>query len=238
MEFRILGPLDAREEGEPLPLGGPKQRALLAVLLLHANEVVSADRLIDALWGERAPETAAHTLQVYVSQVRKALRSAGDDARDVLVTRPPGYLLRVQTNELDLEIFKEQVEEGRRALAEGDPAKAARLLAAGLDQWRGPPLDEFAYETFAQAPIAELEGLRLSAIEDKIDANLALGRHPDLAGNSRRSWPNTHCGSGCEPSTCWRSTVPIARRRRWRRIEKRDGCLQMSWASTPLPPAS
>jgi WD40 repeat protein/DNA-binding SARP family transcriptional activator len=171
-----------REEGEALPLGGTKQRALLAVLLLHANEVVSVDRLIDALWGERALETAAHTLQVYVSQVRKSLRSAGDGARDVLVTRPPGYLLRVQTNELDLEIFKEQVEKGRRAMAEGDPAEAARLLAAGLDQWRGPPLDEFAYETFAQAPIAELEELRLSAIEDKIDANLALGGHQDLVG--------------------------------------------------------
>ena len=182
MEFRILGPLEVREEGEALPLGGAKQRALLAVLLLHANEAVSADRLIDALWGERAPETAAHTLQVYVSQVRKALRSAGNGARDVLVTRPPGYLLRVQANELDLEIFKEQVEQGRRAMAEGDPAEAARLLAAGLDQWRGPPLDEFAYETFAQATIAELEELRLSAIEDKIDANLALGRHPDLVG--------------------------------------------------------
>jgi len=182
MEFRILGPFEVREEGEALPLGGAKQRALLAVLLLHANEAVSADRLIDALWGERAPETAAHTLQVYVSQVRKALRSAEDGARDVLVTRPPGYLLRVQTNELDLEIFKEQVEQGRRAMAEGDPAEAARLLAAGLDQWRGPPLEEFAYETFAQATIAKLEELRLSAIEDKIEADLALGRHPDLVG--------------------------------------------------------
>ena len=182
MEFRILGPLEVWEEGEALPLGGTKQRALLAVLLLHANEVVSADRLIDALWGERALGTAGHTLQVYVSQMRKSLRSAGNGARDVLVTRPPGYLLRVQTNELDLEIFKEQVEQGRRAMAEGDPAEAARLLATGLDQWRGPPLDEFAYETFAQATIAELEELRLSAIEDKIDANLALGRHPDLVG--------------------------------------------------------
>lgn len=182
MEFRILGPLEVREKGEALPLGGAKQRALLAVLLLHANEAVSADRLIDALWGERAPEKAAHTLQVYVSQVRKALRSAGDGARDVLVTRPSGYLLRVQTNELDLEIFKEQVEQGRRAMDEGDPAEAARLLTAGLDQWRGPPLDEFAYEAFAQATIAKLEELRLSAIEDKIDANLALGRHGDLVG--------------------------------------------------------
>ena len=182
MEFRILGPLEVREKGKALPLGGAKQRALLAVLLLHANEVVSADRLIDALWDERASETAAHTLQVYVSQVRKALRSAGDGARDVLVTRPSGYLLRVQTNELDLEIFKEQVEQGRQAMAEGDPAEAARLLTAGLDQWRGPPLDEFAYETFAQATIAKLEELKLSAIEDKIDANLALGRHPDLVG--------------------------------------------------------
>jgi DNA-binding SARP family transcriptional activator/pimeloyl-ACP methyl ester carboxylesterase len=182
MEFRILGPLEVREKGKALPLGGAKQRALLAVLLLHANEAVSADRLIDALWGEGAAETAAHTLQVYVSQVRKALRSAEDGARDVLVTRPPGYLLRVQANELDLEIFKEQVEQGRRAMAEGDPAEAARLLAAGLDQWRGPPLDEFAYETFAQATIAELEELRLSAIEDRIDADLALERHPDLVG--------------------------------------------------------
>src|SRR6059058_5975220 len=112
MEFRILGPLEVLEEGERLPLGGPKQRALLAVLLLHANEVVAADRLIDALWGERAPETVAHTLQVYVSQVRKALRSARDGAPEsVLVTRPPGYLLRVDHHELDLDAFKERVEE-------------------------------------------------------------------------------------------------------------------------------
>jgi WD40 repeat protein/DNA-binding SARP family transcriptional activator len=183
LEFRILGPLEVREEGEALLLGGAKQRALIAVLLLHANEVVSADRLIDALWGERAPETSAHTLQVYVSQVRKAFRSTRNGGPDsVLVTRPPGYLLRVHRHELDLDVFTEQVEEGRRATAEGDPATAARLLAAGLDLWRGPPLDEFAYETFAQAPIAKLVELRLSAIEDEIDANLALGRHPDLVG--------------------------------------------------------
>ncbi len=183
MEFRILGPLEVREEGEALSLGGAKQRALLAVLLLHANEVVSAGRLIDALWGERAPETAAHILQVYVSQLRKALRSARDGAPEsILVTRHPGYLLRVHRHELDLDVFKEQVEEGRRAMAEGDPARAKRLLAAALDLWRGPPLDEFAYETFAQVTIANLEELRLSALEDEIDANLALGRHPDLVG--------------------------------------------------------
>jgi WD40 repeat protein/DNA-binding SARP family transcriptional activator len=183
MEFRILGPLEVLEEGRPLPLGGPKQQALLAVLLLHANEVVSADRLIDALWGERAPETAAHTLQVYVSQVRKALRSARDGAPEsVLVTRPPGYLLRVGHHELDLDAFKERVEEGRRAMAEGDPARAARLFAEGLDLWRGPPLGEFAYETFAQPAIATLEELRRSALEDRVDADLASGRHADLVG--------------------------------------------------------
>src|SRR5712692_1192882 len=136
MEFRILGPLEAVEEGQPVKLGGARQRALLAVLLTRANEVVSADRVIDELWGDTPPKTAANTVQYYVSQLRKALGA------DRIVTRPPGYLIRVGPGELDLERFESLVGEGG---AEG--------LREALALWRGAPLADFAYEAFAQASI-------------------------------------------------------------------------------------
>jgi class 3 adenylate cyclase len=181
MEFRILGPLEVADDGRLLSLGGAKQRALLAVLLLHADQVVSADRLIDALWGEEAPNTAGHSLHEYVSQVRKRLRSArGTASEDVIITSAPGYVIQIADHELDLRLFEKRVAEGRGALAEGDPARAAQALTDALELWRGPPLAEFAYETFAQNDIARLEELRRSAVEDRIDADLALGRHADL----------------------------------------------------------
>jgi DNA-binding SARP family transcriptional activator len=155
MEFRILGPLEVAENGRQVDLGGGKQRALLAILLLHANEVVSTDRLIDALWEEEPRETAQKALQVYVSQLRKAL------GRERLETRPPGYRLRVGEDELDLARF------GR--LAEERPREALAL-------WRGPPLAEFAYQRFAQAEIARLEELRLACLERRIEEDLEQGR--------------------------------------------------------------
>src|SRR3990172_12181042 len=124
LELRILGPLEARAGERSLPLGGAKQRALLAILLLHANEVVSTDRLIDELWGESPPETAANTLQVYVSQLRKAL-----EVKDTIATRPPGYALQLAPEQLDLGCFERLLEEGRRALAAGRPADASARLA-------------------------------------------------------------------------------------------------------------
>lgn len=148
MEFRILGPLEVLERGRPLDVGGAKQRALLAVLLLNANRVVSSDRLMDALWEEEPPETAHKALQVYVSQLRKALSSAR------IVTRTPGYLLRVEEDELDVERFERLVERG-----------GAEALREGLSLWRGPPLADFAYQRFAQTEISRLEELRMAALE-------------------------------------------------------------------------
>src|ERR687897_3471840 len=132
MEFRILGPLEVLENGHPVPLGGPKQRALIAALLLRANEVVSRDRLIDELWGASPPDTAATALQVYVSQLRKAL------GRDLILTQPPGYLIRVSDGELDFHRFERLVATARTE----EPAQAARLLREGLALWRGAPLAE------------------------------------------------------------------------------------------------
>jgi DNA-binding SARP family transcriptional activator len=182
--FRVLGPLEASREGEPLHLGGGKQSALLAILLLNANEVVSSDRLIDELWGEAAPGTAAKSLQVHVSQLRKALepeRGAGEPGR-VLITRSPGYMLALEPDQLDLTRFDRLAREGREALASGDPERAARLLREALSLWRGPALADLAYESFAQSEIPRIEELHLAALEDRISADLDCGRHAELVG--------------------------------------------------------
>jgi DNA-binding SARP family transcriptional activator len=164
-----------------LPLGGAKQRALLALLLLHRNEVVSTDRLIEGLWGEAPPATAAKVVQVYVSRLRKLLGpSAPDGGR--LVTRPPGYMLQLAPDELDLDRFEALVERAGRAMASGDAAAASAALGGALAMWRGPPLADLAFEPFAQAAAARLEEQRLAALESRIEADLALGRAPELIG--------------------------------------------------------
>jgi DNA-binding SARP family transcriptional activator len=179
MEFRILGPLEiCAEGGRKFDLTG-KQRALLAVLLLHANEAVSTDRLIDALWGAEPPETAAKALQVYVSRVRKLLEPDGEG---LLVTRPPGYALHLAGHELDLRRFERLRDDAKQATADEDPATAAAKLREALALWRGPPLANFAFEPFAQGEIARLEALHLAALEERIDADLALGRHAEVVG--------------------------------------------------------
>ncbi len=174
--FRILGPFEVVDGDRPLVVGGPKLRALLAVLVLHRGEVVSSDRLIDALWGERATETAAKTVQVYVSNLRKAL---GDG---LVVTRGGGYALEADRCEVDVERFEALVAEGRRALGLGDGRAAGQRLREALALWRGPPLADFAYEGFAQGTIARLEEERLEALEDRIDADLAVGEQAGLVG--------------------------------------------------------
>ena len=176
IEFRILGPFEVVEADRPVAIGGPKQRALLAVLVLHRGEVVSSDRLIDELWGERPPATAAKTVQVFVSELRKAL---GDGS---LVTRGHGYTLDIDPGQVDLDRFERLAAEGRSALESGDPQRAATRLREGLALWRGPPLGDLAYESFAQAAIGRLEEERLGALEDRIDADLALGRHAAMVG--------------------------------------------------------
>jgi DNA-binding SARP family transcriptional activator len=184
MEFGILGPLEVRDGGRVLPVHGPKQRALLAVLLLHANEVVSSQRLIDSLWGDRAPATAANTLQVHVSRLRRLLEPPGS-SREILLARPPGYVLRVALGELDLHRFESLVEAARRSRSGGDPAAASASLHEGLGLWRGSPLSDFTAERFAQAPIERLEELRLTAEEERVEADLCLGRHRELVGELR-----------------------------------------------------
>ncbi len=176
MDFRILGPLEVRHDGAALRFEGGKQRALLALLLIHPNESLSTDRLIDELWDESPPPTAAKILQNYVSQLRRTLDN------DRLQTQARGYAVRIEPGELDLDRFRQGFEEGRRAQAAGDPERAALLLREALALWRGPPLADFAYEPFAREEIGRLEELHLSALIERMDADLALGRHSDLIG--------------------------------------------------------
>jgi YVTN family beta-propeller protein len=196
MDYRILGPLEVCNGDRTVGLGGDKQRLLLAVLLLHAGELVSADRLIDDLWGDRPPPAAPKALQAHVSRLRKALAGHSTGPRDesgdsaggphqILITRGHGYLLRVEPGELDLDRFRDLIDQGRQELAAGDPDEAAKTLRAGLGLWRGPPLADFTYQAFAQAPIAQLEELRLGAVEDRVEADLALGLHDQLVGELR-----------------------------------------------------
>ena len=176
MEFRILGPVEVWDDGRAVALGGRRQRALLAALLLHPNEVVPADRLIDELWGEGSPEDASAALRVNVSRLRKAL------PHDVLTTKSPGYVVRVEPDELDLHRFERLVDEARSLRARGLAANASERLRAALALWRGPALADFAYESFAQASITRLDEVKLAALELRIDTDLALGRHDLLIG--------------------------------------------------------
>ncbi len=173
-EFRILGPFEVYEGGQQLEVGVGKQRALLALLLLRADEVVSTDQLIDALWEERPPASALNSVHIYVSQLRKTLGNGH------LETRGHGYLLALQPGQLDLDRFERLLGEGRALLAQGEAGRAADALRAALALWRGPPLSDFASEPFAQDEIARLEELRLAAQEERIEADLALGRHAEL----------------------------------------------------------
>jgi predicted ATPase/DNA-binding SARP family transcriptional activator len=173
-QFRLLGPIAVTRDGKPVALGGQKRRALLAVLLLEPNQVVSRDGLIDALWGEDPPDTARNTIQVYVSQLRKLLPDGA------LETAAPGYRLVVEPSSIDVFEFTRLAEEGRTSLAAGDPTGAAETLRTALDLWRGPALADLAWEPFAQTQIVRLDELRVSAFEDRIEAELALGRHGQL----------------------------------------------------------
>jgi DNA-binding SARP family transcriptional activator len=179
MDFRILGPLEALEDGRAISLGGPRQRALLAMLLLHANEVVSSDRLIEELWAGASPRDGAKALSVAVARLRRALEPEGGEQPAEIVTRPPGYELRIAPEQLDLNRFTQLLGQARGA---GDPATAADKLRDALALWRGSPLADLAYEPFAQRDIARLDDLRLAALEELIEAKLALGAHPEVVG--------------------------------------------------------
>ena len=173
LDVRLLGPIEAERDGVPATLGGPKPRALLAVLALEPGRVVSVDKLVEALWPGDPPETAAHAVQVYVSQLRKALGP-------VIATRAPGYELELAPERVDLHRFARLTQDGRAALEGGDPVTAEGALREALALWRGPALADFLYEPFAQTEIARLEELRTVTLEERIEADLALGRHAEL----------------------------------------------------------
>jgi DNA-binding SARP family transcriptional activator len=181
MNFRILGPLEVLDEGHAVTLGGSRQRALLALLLLHANETLSIDRLIDELWGERPPANAAKTVQMQISRLRKVLAGeATGGAAGMVMTRERGYELQLDPERLDAHRFERLIAQGRDELAVGRPRRAASALEEALSLWRGAPLAELAYESFAQREIARLEDLRVAAREQLIEAKLELGRHDEV----------------------------------------------------------
>ena len=183
MQFRLLGPLEALRKGEGLPLGGVKQRSVLGILLLAANRVVSVDKLIEGVWGDSPPDRAQSVLQVYICNLRTVLepeRSAGEC--QMLLTQRPGYVLRLGSDQLDLLIFERLVDDARRAMAEHRPEDAAARLNEALVLWRGPALADLANEPFALPAAARLEEARMAALEDRIEADLLLGRHDALIG--------------------------------------------------------
>ncbi|HEY1004472.1 MAG TPA: AfsR/SARP family transcriptional regulator, partial [Streptosporangiaceae bacterium] len=180
MEFRLLGPLEVCSDSGPIVLAGPKQRAILTILLLNANQVVPRARLLAEVWEERAPGSE-HSLDVHISRLRKALSPGGEG--NALVRRGRGYLLCVQEGKLDLVRFEQLIAAGQQVLAQGRPAAAAALLDDGLGLWRGDPLAEFADQAFAVAELGRLKELRLAALEARVEADLALGREAAIVGD-------------------------------------------------------
>jgi DNA-binding SARP family transcriptional activator len=180
MQVRILGPFQIEDGGRQITVGGVRQRAVLADLVLNANEVVPSEQLLLDLWGEESPPSAANALQAAISRLRRVLPPGR------LVTASPGYALRIFPAELDVKHFEQLISEGREALVARTPAEAARTLDQALMLWRGPPLADFRYEPFAQAEIARLEELRLTCLEERIEAHLALGSAGELTAELRR----------------------------------------------------
>ena len=225
-EFRILGPLEVEGESGPLALGGQKQRALLAALLLEAGRVVATDRLVDLLWGEEAPKTATTSLQNSISRLRRELGA------DVLETRAPGYVLRVAPEQIDARRFELALRDARRAGAE----ERRELLQRALELWRGPALADFAFEQFAQPEIRRLEELRLVAHEERIEADLELGRHGDVVGELEvlvRRAPAPR--DALPPAACSRCTGRAGRRRLSTSTRMRERASSRSSASSPAP---
>jgi DNA-binding SARP family transcriptional activator/streptogramin lyase len=177
VQYRILGPLEVVVDGTAMPLGPAKERALLGILLLHANQVVSAERLVDELWGENPPRSAPKVVQVYVSQLRKRF-----DGSAQIATQPPGYVVTVGADDLDAVRFEQLVAEARALADAGDPAAAVDRFDSALDLWRGPVLADVIFESFAANEAERLEELRVAALADRIDCELARGRHDRVVG--------------------------------------------------------
>jgi len=176
MEIRLLGPLEVRIDGREVTLGGPKVRALLAVLLLNANRTVAVETLIDALWGDEPPGSARQTVHYFVHRLRRALGAAGDR----LATSPSGYELHVAPGELDVDTFERLTAEARTAAADGDLDAAAATLDQAVALWRGRPLADLTSAPFAEAEAARLEALHATAMEERFEIGLRLGRHTEL----------------------------------------------------------
>jgi DNA-binding SARP family transcriptional activator len=198
VDFRILGPLEVLGAGRGVPLGGAKQRAALAMLLLHRNQTVSRDRLIEGLWGEKPPASAGHTLEAYVSRLRRAFLTVEPSPR--LMTRPPGYLLKVEAGELDLDRFQAALDRAGTAISGGDPRAAAAALREGLAMFRGAPLEDLTYAPFAQGRSRDWRScgwLRSS------DGSMRTWR-AGATGNSSVNWSRSslaiRCASGSGPS--------------------------------------
>ncbi|MDT7713359.1 MAG: hypothetical protein QOG46_2117, partial [Pseudonocardiales bacterium] len=178
VEFRILGPLEVAHEGQPVALPGSRERAILVLLLLSANRVVPAEHLVEDLWSGKVHEGAAGALRVFVSRLRKFLREAGSDA--IVLTKPPGYLLQIERDALDAARFEDLLTEGREHAARGDHETAAARLREALSLWRGPALADVADAPVARAEAARLEEARLAAVEERVEADLACGRHVEV----------------------------------------------------------
>jgi DNA-binding SARP family transcriptional activator len=177
VQFRVLGPLEASRDGQPVRLGGERQRALLAMLLVRANELVSTEQLVEQLFGGEWSDGAANAVHVAVSRLRRVLESSGGA---LVVTRPGGYRLELEPDQLDAALFERLLENGRDRLAAGDPASAAARLREALALWRGPPLADVAQLNLVRPEVRRLEELRLLAVMERIDADLALGHGADL----------------------------------------------------------
>jgi YVTN family beta-propeller protein len=180
--FRILGPLAVSRDGTEVTIAGGRQRALLTYLLLHANRVVRTDRLIDELFGDEPPESALNSVHAGISRLRRQLRGSGGGEVPI-VTRPPGYVLELEREQLDLHVFKDLLEAGRRELDAGKPEDARRTLADTLELWRGEPLADLSAYAFAREEAARLEDLHLAVVMERIEADLACGRHAEVIGD-------------------------------------------------------
>jgi DNA-binding SARP family transcriptional activator len=174
LQFRILGPLEVWDDAEPLQLGGPRTRGLLGLLLLRANELVSNERLVDELFPHIAPARAANNIQQAISRLRRVL------GEGVIETRESGYRLAIDAEQLDVGVFERLLAQGRESLTSGDALGAATTLREALGLWRGPALADLGFEEYAQPEIRRLEGLRLAALQERIEADLALGRSSEL----------------------------------------------------------
>jgi DNA-binding SARP family transcriptional activator len=227
IEFRVLGPLEMSANGRLLPLGSRKQRALLALLLVHANETLSRDRLVDELWGESPPATVESALHVYLSRLRKLLNKVG--AADALAHEPWGYRLQVRPQELDLRRFERLVDEGREALTADNPQLASERLRDALGLWRGPALADLQSERFAIDAAARWQEERVAALEQRLEADLALGRDQELVGELETLVAEYPFRERLRAHLCSRSTAAAARSRRSRCTRRRGRRSLPSW---------